>query len=243
MNPWYALKRLFPSRQRSKPVVHFLHIPKTGGTAIKHALQGAVSPKFEIALHDHGFRLADVPIGEFAVFFLREPIDRFVSGFNSRLRQGKPRYSSKWTADEAIAFERFSTPNDLAEALLSGDEATKQAALHAMNSISHVRDKFSHWFGEKLDLADPRILFVGFQDRLDQDFASLARLLALKDIPALPSSDKDAHRNPPEMSRTLSPKAIATIQDWYADDLDLYHSFHRLMGSHRTSGIERRMAK
>ncbi len=68
--------------------IHFIHIGKTGGTAVKYALQDynatVLGCRYEIILHNHNFKLKDIPIGEKFFFFVREPIDRFISGFYSR---------------------------------------------------------------------------------------------------------------------------------------------------------------
>src|SRR5689334_1107802 len=84
--------------------VHLLHVGKTGGTAVKHALAGVVTEQFRIVAHSHDITIRDVPIGEHVVFFVRDPISRFVSGFYSRQRQGRPRYDVPWSPNESIAF-------------------------------------------------------------------------------------------------------------------------------------------
>src|SRR6056297_3418392 len=71
-----------------KKPVHFLHIRKAGGTAIKEALKD-IAVKQNVILHPHKTRLKDIPEGEKVFFFLRNPVSRFVSGFNSRLREGE----------------------------------------------------------------------------------------------------------------------------------------------------------
>src|SRR5262245_41319225 len=119
-------------------VVHFLHVGKTGGTALKHAL--ALTAVSRVVLHDHTTTLAAIPPGQFVIFFLQEPLSRFVSGFYSRQRQGQPRYFSPWSEDEARAFGRFGTPSDLAAALSSASDEERAAAAAAMTSIQHVRD-------------------------------------------------------------------------------------------------------
>jgi hypothetical protein len=99
---------------------HFIHIRKTGGTAIKEALKNAAGlDQSTIKLHKHKIRLSDIAAGDkvFLFFFLRDPVSRFVSGFNSRLRQGQPRYNSAWNEAEKRAFGFFPTANSLAEAL------------------------------------------------------------------------------------------------------------------------------
>lgn len=75
--------------------LHFVHVGKTGGTAIKQALLShrlayrhernahklPAGPYGRIHLHKHRFRLGDVPPGDFVFFCVRDPIARFVSGF------------------------------------------------------------------------------------------------------------------------------------------------------------------
>ena len=60
------------------------------------------------------------------MFFVRDPISRFVSGFNSRLRKGLPKMYFPWAPGEKLAFSRFATPNQLALALSSSDAGAKQ---------------------------------------------------------------------------------------------------------------------
>lgn len=83
---------------RPKPRAHMLHIGKTGGTAMK-AVFATVGDKarYEIITHRHYTRIIKVPRGEKVFFVVRDPVDRFVSGFNSRLRRGEPRYFTEWT--------------------------------------------------------------------------------------------------------------------------------------------------
>ena len=133
---------------KRKKQVHFLHLGKTGGTAIKYAIKQcteADSP-YVINLHSHKFKLSDVPHGESVFFFIRNPISRFISGFYSRQRQGQPRYFFPWSPDEKISFENFSTPNQLAIALSSSNIEEKKQAIVAMKSIKHVNDSYWKWF-------------------------------------------------------------------------------------------------
>ena len=116
----------------NKRVLHFLHIGKTGGTAMKEALTPhAKSGDWLIKLHGHNVTLENVPAGEGVIFFLRDPLTRYVSGFYSRQRQGHPRYFYPWSSDEKTAFERFATPNQLALALSDENVETRAAAQKA----------------------------------------------------------------------------------------------------------------
>ena len=128
---------------QGKQFIHMLHIGKTGGTAVKAALQKhPVTRRYVIFPHPHRVRLRDIPEGEQVVFFLRDPITRFVSGFYSRQRQGRPRIFSPWSAAEAEAFGIFHSPNELALALSSASRENKAAAERAMRGIQHIRDFF-----------------------------------------------------------------------------------------------------
>lgn len=206
-----------------RPRIHFLHIRKTGGTAIKKALaDNTKRGKYEIVLHKHNVKFNDVPRGERVVFFLRDPVSRFVSGFNSRKRQGMPRYYMPWNPGEAVAFGRFETANELALALASLDKTARDAAEFAMRSIKHVNSSYWDWFGgEAYFLSRMQdIFFVGFQESLDTDFARLRSLLGLPDVIVLPSNEVEAHRGPQDAPKKLDDEAIEAIRAWYQADYE-----------------------
>ncbi len=205
-----------------KPLLHFLHIGKTGGNAIKFALKNSPPEKYSVELHRHRVKLRNVPEGEKAMFFVREPISRFVSGFYSRKRQGYPRYVNKWSPAEEIAFGRFETPNALAMALSSEDPEQKLAAEEAMKGITHVNSSYWDWFeNEEYFLSRlPDLFFVGFQESLAENFQVLKRKLNLPDTAALPTDDINTHRNPEGIDKKLEPVAIENLKKWYAREFD-----------------------
>ncbi len=208
-----------------KHPLHFLHIGKTGGTAIRHALEGTPSSKnFNFVMHGHKVTLEEIPIGEYVVMFLRDPVSRFASGFTSRFRKGQPRYHFPWTRSERTAFRHFKTPNELALALSSPDNQTKEIAVEAMNGINHVRSKYSFWLHD-LDYLQSRLedfYFVGFQESLNTDFDHLKRRLRLNADPVLPERDSVAsHRTPSGIDMTLEPDSIENLKIWYKEDYEL----------------------
>ncbi|HDQ41914.1 MAG TPA: hypothetical protein ENN39_12930 [Desulfonatronum sp.] len=157
----------------SRKIVHFLHIRKTGGTAIKEALQPLTEgEEYSLRLQPHKTRLCDIPIGEKVFFFLRDPVSRFVSGFNSRLRQGKPRYNSPWNEAEQHAFSLFPTANSLAESLSSErDGEERERASWAMKNIRHVNSTYDFWLKSiEYVKRNDDIIFIGFQESFDEDF-------------------------------------------------------------------------
>jgi hypothetical protein len=219
-------------RLSRKPVAHFLHLPKTGGTAIRAALVGQeLSGSYRLHLAYHGLTFDEVPRGEKVFFAVRDPASRFVSGFYSRQRKGQPRYLIEWTEAEAAVFERFSTPNDLAEALSDPRQETADAARAAMSAVRHFHLQ-SHWVrpAAAVERSDD-ILASLSQSRLDADFAALCAVLQVS--ASLPHDDVAAHRNPAAVDRRLSDRATANLRDWYAEDYELLDVLARRTGGAR----------
>lgn len=201
-----------------------LHIGKTGGTALKFVLRrNRRTGTYLVVPHRHRIRLADLPPWDAFFFFVRDPADRFVSGFNSRLREGRPRYVKPWTPPERKAFAQFPTAEDLALALSSEDETRRRQARRAMRSIRHVRSGFGHWLGGEalLRRRRRRLLMVGRVEHLGADFDRLKALLSLPADAALPVADRVAHKDTGAAPRTLSDQARANIEHWYAEDYRL----------------------
>ncbi len=237
-SPIFSLKKFFKlaAARRNQRVLHFLHIGKTGGTAVKAALQPHTQDgPFFIFLHEHETFLKDLLPGERAIFFLRDPVTRFVSGFNSRLRQGKPRYSVPWTPAEKIIFERFATPNALALALSSENAEERAAAESAMRGIRHVREHFAQWFGSETDFLTrlPDIFFIGFQETLAEDFEKLKTKLGLPAGILLPTGEVAAHKTPENFDKKLSSPAVENLQRWYRDDIRFYQLCQKLVAENK----------
>jgi hypothetical protein len=218
----YIIKR-FLHIQRGNPPVHFMHIGKTGGTALKHALnKNRLTPNHTIFFHPHKTKLSNLPPGELFFFFLRDPVSRFVSGFYSRKRRGQPAYHAPWSSAEACAFARFKTPNELAEALNTGVAAQRDAE-KAMSAIYHLRHPYLYWF-HSIDYFLSRqedIFFIGFQETLVEDFSRLKAKLQLPEQVQLPTTSRFMHRNPAHFDRRLSDRAVGNLRQWYADDYRL----------------------
>jgi Sulfotransferase family len=218
-------------RARGRQVLHFLHVGKTGGTAIKHALKAyRVTSGHVLVLHGHRFTLGEVPNGDKFFFCLRSPASRFVSGFYSRQRQGRPRYFVPWTPDEKIAFAEFQTPDSLALALSSADDGERRRAETAMRSIAHVKSGYAQWLGGEGYLLSrlPDVFFIGFQESLAEDFEALKLKLGLTANVKLPSDDVTAHRNPEHLDKRLSDHALENLKRWYADDFKLFALCQRI---------------
>lgn len=205
---------------RREPL-HVLHIGKTGGTALSHVLvEHAPSARYRPVFGGHELTLEDVPTGERFMFFIRDPVSRFVSAFNSRLREGRPRYHYPWREEEKAAFARFQTPDELGSALSARDNVLRKEAEAAMRGVGHLNTGYSFWLGSPRSLRRRvgDVFFIGFQERLDEDFEVLKSRLGLPPDAELPEGDA-AHRAPAGVDAELSDEARANLERWYAEDL------------------------
>lgn len=205
-----------------RPRVHFLHIGKNGGSALKAFFDDFNADRGQpvrIAAHGHRVKLRDLPADARYVFAVRDPITRFSSGFYSRKRQGRPRLFSPWSPAEAGAFARFEHAAELAAAIEVPGE-TGAAAIAAMRAIEHVRDLHLDWFDDVHEVLHRRPpVHILRQEHLEADLAVLlARLGA--DAPArLPRDDTRSHRNDYAGAPALDDRARAALERWYAADI------------------------
>jgi hypothetical protein len=223
--------RLARARAMGKTVVRFLHIRKTGGTAIRETLgRWHETDTHLFTFHNHNYRLRDAEPWAQVAFVYRDPVARYVSGFNGRKRQGLPRYHYPWSPEEAEAFARFETPEALALAL-DGPPADRAAAEAAMAGIRHLRHRYDYWFDtpETVAANAPRIAFAGRQESLTEDFARLtarARLGALR----LPEDAVAAHRG--TRPAPLSERARTILTEWHAEDYRFVAAFDAVRDAH-----------
>jgi Sulfotransferase family len=208
-----------------------MHVGKTGGTAINTALEPLRnSGRYEIVLDGHHVDLRQIPSGEKFFFVLRDPLERFVSGFNDRQRCSRPRYNEPWTLEEERAYGCFQTPDALGKALSSDDQALRAAAHEAMTSIYHVKFSYWYWFRDP-DYFESRLsdlLLVMWLPSLHSSFARLCTLLGLPELPVLPTDEVGAHRNPATAPRCLSDGATENLRRWYHADFQFVEMCARL---------------
>jgi len=204
--------------------LYVLHVGKTGGTALSQVLvEHADVARYRPVFGGHELTLADIPVGERFMFFIRDPLSRFVSAFNSRLREGRPRYHYPWRDEEKVAFARFKTPDALATALSAEAEPLRLEANAAMHGIGHLNTRYSFWFGDEHTFRRrvEDVFFIGFQERLGADFDLLKTKLGLPVDARLPQGDA-AHRAPEGSNTGLGDVARANLRRWYADDIAFY---------------------
>ncbi|MPZ73197.1 MAG: hypothetical protein GEU74_08195 [Nitriliruptorales bacterium] len=198
--------------------VHFIHIPKTGGTGIRTLLGEGGRPETPygpIRLHKHSWTLQRLRPGDYAFFCVRAPVPRFVSAFYSRLRKGQPRYFYEWLPEEREAFARFPTPQALASALADDDPA----AIKAMGDIQHVNAHQHHSVSRRdLQRKADQILFIARTEHLNREWPLLKKAVGLPAHLELPTDPVVTHRNP-YAPQELDGRGKAAIRSWYARDL------------------------
>jgi hypothetical protein len=232
-------------RWQGRRIAHLLHVSKAGGIALQAALESYWnSGDYEIGLYGHAFDLTHFPRGEKVIFFLRDPVSRFVSAFNYRKRRGLPLIPIPWSRGEEAAFARFGTANELALALSSGDEERRAAARDAMASIEHVRTPQWTWFKDESYFLSRKsdILFIGFQETFAADFEILKRLLNLPEEVSLPDDEVAANRSPAGADKRLDDEAVRNLESWYQRDYRLLE-LCRGIRAEIQSDLERRFAR
>ncbi|CAN7606427.1 sulfotransferase family 2 domain-containing protein [Rhizobium sp. LjRoot254] len=205
----------------------FLHIAKTGGSALKTAIKQHLDLTGEqnVANLGHGARIEEILEHQPKLklcFVVRDPVDRFVSAFNSRFRGG--RYGvHKWSPREEKVFSRFIRPNDLAEALSSSDGTTRAIAEKAMQAVGHLKRDLRFHLGsiEILEAAKDQIVFIGDQRSLDDDFIRFKEIVGMRPDIELPKDQVGAHKAPDTMSKTLSALGEQNIRQHYIRDYPL----------------------
>ena len=211
-------------KRLGRKIVHVLHIGKTGGTAIRNALDNCNCVNdYRILTLPHPFTLKHVPRGEKVVCFLRDPASRFVSAFSNAVLKGYPTYVRDYTKKEERIFSRFPKPNDLAEGLCEKNGIVKHEAKTAMRSIEHLNTHYSYWLHDVEYLASRKndILFIGFQETLNDDFNALIGLLGLSDSIQLPTDPAKTNRTSGIIDSHLSDIASKNLEIWYAEDYEI----------------------
>jgi hypothetical protein len=206
----------------------YIHIGKTGGTLIHVVLRSLPQEhraQFRLLGHDVTLPQAIEARPDMPVFFsVRRPETLFVSGFNSRLRQGRPTYDRPWNPREALAFSLFATPNDLAEALSADDPHVKACAEFSMMSINHVR-KGLRWHLRSVECLEQHagsIVFILLQEQLERDLHAFAERVGAPLELAEVSADERLHTAMPEDETRLSEAGRANVARWYQADSEIY---------------------
>lgn len=158
------------------PLYGYLHIGKTGGTSVRYVIEKCREDGYSPpVIFGHAARLPVIVKenpGIRVSFTLRDPIERMISSFNSRMRQSRPTYTAVWKPEEAIAYLWFPTVLDFFRARLSTEERMKSAGIFAEQAMGHVKRGYVYHFHSVKFLKKnlDRIYFVGDIENLRRNF-------------------------------------------------------------------------
>jgi hypothetical protein len=218
----FAIFKLFGYK-----VVHFIHIGKTAGSALKEGVRlrkfiwqnVTISGKYIFQMEKHPFTMQHLKKDEYVFFIIRDPISRFISGFYSRMRMGQPRLYNPWSPEEEVAFGKFQTPNQLGEALSSDDQDLKISAEKALRGIGHVKSSFWDWFisQDYIIKRKKSLLFYLKQETLNQDLERIGKTLGFN-FPQPADDEVNAHKNPEHFDKKLSETARENLRNWFKEE-------------------------
>jgi hypothetical protein len=218
-----GFKLVRPTPKLKDNEIAFLHIGKNAGTQVMLIANQLSSYGVEIKKYGHNTKLSSLQVGTPYFFSIRNPADRFRSGFYSRKRKGQPRVYSEWSKHEAIAFDKFEHANQLAEALMLEDSLGRDARA-AIKSISHTGMQQVDFFQRCAFLQQQPPLTIIRQEQFEADMQRLFSLLGLNlNVSELTSNDAvKAHKNDYEDTPPLSDLAIVNLSKWYVQDYFFY---------------------
>ncbi len=199
--------------------LHFLHVGKTAGSSLKLLIQEAhTTEKYRPKMHDHGTRLRDIPSQDAVGFFVRDPIERFISAFHHHLREGRPDYYVPNTLAQNMGFTLFPAVEDLVNGLCYGDTKERQLAEWTIQANEHLSRPLTHWFSkEELQQRKEQIAFVGDQKNFNQDLKRLEGLLGVE-FSETPTKHMSAGKNPSLQDENLQ----TALRDYLAADYEIY---------------------
>lgn len=239
----YRAKRaafIFYHTLRGREIVHLIHVRKAGGTAVSNAVRRhRVTKKYALVLERHSFTLKKLPENHKFVFFIRDPVERFISGFYDRKLRGVRNsalahqgYYHAWRPEEKQAFENFDNAEELALSLVSADPKKKAAAIFAMNNIRHVNSSFWDWFISEDVFAkcEPQLLFAGRQETLADDFEKLKAILMLPADVQLPKDPAKSRKTDDNLKQTLSERSREIIRCHYLKDYAFIRRIENTLG-------------
>ncbi len=214
-------------------LIHFIHVPKTGGYVIKSVLENSQNEKFHFIFHGINTSLDDIPKSELIMFYVSNPFERFCKAFDARQNRGAPFYNAEHSYAERNAFKRYSNCNQLAEDLSSSDHKSIRAA-KAMSAIQHLGTSIISQLGGLEALIERKndIVFVGQADNFKESLNKMFEKFSIKDSEYELIEQRYIDYLCQNRSNALSVKAKNNLAEFYSDDLDFLAKLKVLVKLH-----------
>lgn len=128
----------------------FLHIPKTGGSSIMRFFEQnhQLIKEMPVPLfHSWNLELINsyFPCMKL-IFAIRDPLERTISGYQSRLRMGMPEYYVPWRQEEAISFCMYRSVEEFLDGLLEEGDYHVSATTYVLESIMAISWNYAYYF-------------------------------------------------------------------------------------------------
>ncbi len=214
----------------------FLHIPKTGGTAITVFLNDLCEHSYSIPLKlPHAWTLRQL-VSEYPQtkvgFLIRDPLERTISSFNSRLRQGRPTWGHKWSPGEGASYSIFRTVENFLKASLSDDDFDISAVRFAHDHISLLKFNYVHYF-ESPHFIQEHIGHIGYVGEISNSLEFWKQFFGKLDVPENFITEHFAYKHvakktTEEILSAFSDEEIRKLRSTLAEEYAIYNSLKKL---------------
>lgn len=205
-----------------KPTLYFLHIGKTGGTSIiesgigqpqltnqeSYTFKDKLGWKYEVQAVPHWRVPKTFSTQNNLAFFIRNPLSRLESIFFYRKNYLQSDYVIAQSEEINTLFEHFEFFETWFHALQAVENPLHRASLELFTQIKHFQRGYSFYFKDKENVLKTRdrIIFIGEQEKFDEDKNQLLDIIGIKQ-----NQDKTRHRN--KSNRPNASKAHSVIQE------------------------------
>ena len=162
---WRLRGQIFKWLLKTKPSpdsLHFMHVPRTGGTSLRKLVEAMEVPSDEITLHHHGTKVCHIQNAEWFILF-RDPISRLDSSLRQIARDKKNDKTRMQKRVIRWQIKNYPTLNDINEAISCKNPVVRFRGWLAMNSGGQMTEPLSAWVSVAEILDNPPV-FVGHHD-------------------------------------------------------------------------------
>lgn len=190
-------------------MIKLLHIPKTAGTALRNTLKSDSDLSIETS---HTVTLLNTKAPEVG-FVLRDPVDRFCSGFWECYR--KPQTGRSYLNYEAEIFKHCNTPNDLLETIKHNqsllDMFKNISAISPDGGLIKMMGSYTYWLGSisKYKELEKKVKIVLNTDTLTQSLRDLYNIEI--------TSDAKQSRSREQFNISQSYEVSSDNREWFAN--------------------------